>query len=79
MDAKAGSIGIKFHASGKALPKIDLANMKKEIAGKNEKDLEEYLKTYPEIEKVEVTYYPAFLTGRIPFRESQVELILDLS
>jgi len=76
-DFKAGTVNVRLHAKGKIPSAIDFDNLKREILGKNEEDLGEYLRTYSEIEKAEVTYWPTFMAGRIPMRESRVELILD--
>lgn len=71
------TILIRVNASGKINPNIDLENLKKGILGKSEDDFKAYLKTYPAVEKAEINYWPAFLTGRIPAYESRVSIELD--
>jgi hypothetical protein len=77
VDLGQGTIDIKFHASGKLNPNLDLDTIKNEILGKNDDDLKAYLNTFPDIEKVEVNYWPSFMTSRIPFRAKQVSITLD--
>jgi hypothetical protein len=74
---ESGIIDIKFKANGKLRPNIDLDSIKEEILGKNEKDLRDYLGTFSDIEKVEITYWPFFADGRIPFQKGRVDLMLD--
>jgi hypothetical protein len=77
VDFSAGTIDIKFYASGKLNPDLDLEAIKGEILGKKEADLVAYLSNFSDIEKVKVNYQPSFLNSRIPFRKSQVVLGLD--
>ncbi|MDQ1284006.1 MAG: hypothetical protein QG620_354 [Patescibacteria group bacterium] len=76
-DFKTGSLDIKVGGTGEISASIDLNNLKKNILGKNNADLEEYLSTYPDIEKVEVMYWPNFFSNRIPSYERRVEVVLD--
>jgi len=68
---------IRFDATGKIGSEIDMNNFKTEILGKNEDELKAYLKNYPEIENVEITYWPSFISGKIPSYEKRVEILLD--
>lgn len=77
VDFEKGTLDIKFHASGKLNPNLNLDTIKKEILGKNEENLKAYLSTFSDIEKVEVEYWPSFINDRIPFRSGQVDLSLD--
>jgi hypothetical protein len=76
-DFKAGTMDIKFHAMGKIKPDLNVSKIKTEILGKSEKDLTAYLSTYPDIEKVEMSYWPSFINGRIPFWGQRVNITLD--
>jgi hypothetical protein len=74
---KTGLINIKFHADGKLKPDFSAEEIKKEILGKSEDYLKTYLSGFKDIEKADIEYQPSFIGGRIPFRESQVEVTLD--
>ncbi len=77
VDFKAGTIDIKMHASSVMQPNIDLENLKKGILGKNNDELAEYLKTYPNIEKAEVEYFPQLFISKIPMNEKRVDVIIN--
>ena len=76
-DFKLGVIDIKMHASNVMQPNIDLENLKRGILGKNNDELGEYLKTYSNIEKAEVEYFPQVFTNKIPLNEKRVKVILN--
>lgn len=76
-DFANSALTIRLHAAGKIMSNLDLESIKKEILGKNEQDLEAYLKSYSDIERVEVAYRPTFISGRIPSYGNQVEMKLD--
>jgi hypothetical protein len=71
---KTGIVDIKFHAAGSAKISFDPETLKKEILGKNEEDLKAYLSSFPDIEEVDVIYWPSFISGRIPFQKRQVDI-----
>jgi|GEM_PF-338709 len=77
IDFKLGTIEINAHASNVMQPNIDLEKLKKDILGKNNDELAEYLKTYVNIEKAEVEYFPQLFIGKIPMNEKRVEVILN--
>jgi len=72
-----GSIIIRVHSSETIIPNIDLENLKNGLLGKKENELKLYLSEYPDIDRVEVGYWPSFMTGKIPAYESRVDIILD--
>lgn len=75
---KDGSIVIRAHATGNIVPEIDLEKIKKDLLGKNEDEIEPYITSYSNnIEKIEVAYWPSFVTGKIPPYESRVDISLD--
>jgi hypothetical protein len=77
VDLNLGTIEIKLHASNVMQPDIKLGNIKRDILGKNNEQLAEYLKTYANIEKVEVEYFPQLFISKIPTNEKRVEVNLD--
>ncbi len=77
-DFSRGSLTVRVSAKGKIIPNVDKDNLKRGILGKSEEALKAYLGTYPDITKVEVDYWPSFVSGKIPSYESRVEVeILD--
>jgi hypothetical protein len=68
---------IKVNAGAKIAPVLDLDSIKKGLLGKSTAELEAYLKDYSDIARVEVEYWPAFISGRIPQYGSRVEIELD--
>lgn len=68
---------IKAHAGAKIAPILDLDLIKKGLLGKGRPELEVYLRPYSDIARVEVEYWPAFISGRIPQYGSRVEIVLD--
>lgn len=77
VDFSAGTIDIKFHATGEIVPNLNLDAMKEEILGKNNEELTAYLSTFSDIKEANVEYKPSFINGRIPGIKSRVEIILD--
>lgn len=77
VDFNIGTIMIKVHGTNKTNSGIDLEGLKKEILGKNNADLENILSNYPDIEKAEVTYWPPFISSRIPKSADKVNIVLD--
>ena len=77
VDYVAGSVLIRVHFFGKIISKIDEESLKKGILGKSETEFGAYIKTYPNIEAVEINYWPAFISGKIPAYESRINITLD--
>ncbi len=78
VDFEKGTIDMRFQAKGKIKPNIDIAKIKKAILGKNESVVKTYLKSsYPDIDEIDMEYWPSFIQGRIPFQEKRVEITLD--
>lgn len=77
VDFTSGSILIRVHMSGKIISKIDEGTLKKEILGKSEAEFGAYIKTYSNIEAVEINYWPAFISGKIPAYENRINIMLD--
>jgi hypothetical protein len=71
------TLKIRAHSEARIGPLIDLDELKKGMLGKNENDLEVYLKQYPDITGIEVNYIPNFISGKIPLYKNQVEVVLD--
>lgn len=77
IDFEAETISIKFHASGKMNPNVDLDEIKKGILGKKEDSLKAYLSDFDDIKQIEIIYWPVFINSKIPSFESRVNVTLD--
>ncbi len=76
-DFANGIITIKFHSAGKISPEFNEDDIRKAILGKSEEEVKTYLSDFPDIQKMEVEYWPSFISGRIPFLASRVDVSLD--
>ncbi|MFA6973381.1 MAG: hypothetical protein WC238_01400 [Parcubacteria group bacterium] len=76
-DFTKSTITIRVNAAGKIGSDIDLENLEKGILGKSEEDFKAYLKTYTAVDKAEIVYWPAFISGKIPAYASRVNIELD--
>jgi len=76
-DFENSALTLRLHATGKTVPDLNLTDFKRGSLGKNSQELDIYLKTYPDIARVEVDYWPTFISGRIPAYASRVDVVLD--
>ncbi|MFZ2226576.1 MAG: hypothetical protein WA064_03905 [Candidatus Moraniibacteriota bacterium] len=76
-DFSANTLDIAIKASSVTEPNFDLEAMKKGFLGKDTEALTDYLKSYPNIEKAEVEYWPPVFVNKVPMQEKRVEVILD--
>ena len=73
----AGTLTIAMKASNVTEPNFNLEELKKGFLGKDTTELTDYLKSYPNIEKAEVEYWPPVFVNKVPVREKRVEVILN--
>jgi hypothetical protein len=73
-DVKSGTANIKIHSEINSGPTADLNKFKKDILGKNEGQIKELLKNYPQIEGVEINFQPNFMSGKVPRFAQRVEI-----
>ncbi len=73
-DFEEGKIIIKAAGIATLEPVIDADNLKKELLGKNDLEVKEILGKYPQVDKVEIEYWPKFFSREIPRFEKRVEL-----
>ncbi len=66
---------MKFQAKTDAIPvgDFDLDNFKNGIKGKNTAELEEFVKNYPAVSKIDVSLWPFFI-DRIPMNSNRVDV-----
>ena len=76
-DFNANTLDIAMKASSVTEPNFDLEALKKGFLGKDTEGLTDYLRSYPNIEKAEVEYWPPVFVNKVPMREKRVEVILD--
>ena len=56
--------------------KIDLTKIKKDLAGKNEIEVRQYLSGQPEIESARIVFWP-FWVKKIPSNEDKIKVIIE--
>jgi len=70
----SGAINIKLQAEIPVESKIDWDEFKVKILGKNGDQIKEILKGYPQIDKVNIDFWPKFMSQKIPQYEKRVEI-----
>ncbi len=73
-DFQSKSMQIKVHGKLFISPSINLADLKKEFLGKDGDQFSDVLKKYPQIEGIEISFWPKFLSKKIPQYPGQVKL-----
>lgn len=74
---KDGLAVIRVHGIGNIVPDIDLAKLKRDVLGKQEEELKPYFSSYADIDRVEISYWPSFISGKMPNYERQIDMVLD--
>lgn len=67
------SLKLRVYAEISSKPMLEIEKIKKEILGKNDNQLAEILRKYPDIKNANIEFSPSFVT-RIPAYESRVTL-----
>ncbi len=73
-DFQSHSLRIKVYGKLLILPDLDLSRLKKDLLGKDENQARDVLKEYPQVEGVEINFWPKFFPGRIPQYANQVKM-----
>jgi hypothetical protein len=76
-DFTAKSLVVKARVSVSKSQTIDVEGVKRSILGKNVGDVQNIFADYPDIQKIEVVFWPKFMTSRIPSRASQVNVHIE--
>ncbi len=76
-DFTAKSMVVKAKVSVSKSQSLDIEAVKKDILGKSVGDVQTIFATYPNIQKIEVVFWPKFMTSRIPSRASQVSVHVE--
>jgi hypothetical protein len=75
-DFEKSSLTIRLHAEALLQTEINLEKLKTEVLGKNTAQLKEIVDNNSQIKKVELSFYPDFLRGRVPSQGKWVNLVL---
>ena len=75
-DFKGNTLDIKVHGVAQGQTNLNMDKFKGEILGKSNDDFETYLSSYPDIQKAEVTYWPPFISSKIPMNIKRVNVAL---
>jgi cell division protein FtsL len=75
-DFNSGTISLKINAEIPVDYNTDWNEFKKNILGKNDDQIKEVLKSYPQIEKLNIEFWPKFMSQKIPQYEKRV--IIDI-
>jgi hypothetical protein len=68
---------VKARVSLSKSQRVDIEGVKRNILGKSVGDVQNIFADYPDIQKIEVVFWPKFMTSRIPSRASQVSVHVE--
>lgn len=72
-----GLVAVKTEAEALYLPSFDLEALKNSFLGKNENQIREILKSHSEVDRVEINFWPTFVSSRVPPFGRQVKVMLE--
>lgn len=76
VDFDKGQIDLDIKVKQGITWKVNISDLKKELAGKNESEIKKILSQKPEIQNIQVIFWP-FWVKRIPEQTSKIEIIID--
>lgn len=76
-DFSVPSLVVKAHAAPVSGNTLDTEDIKQNLLGKNVSEIQGILVRYPDIQKIEVSFWPEFMTNRIPTRPSRVFISVE--
>lgn len=76
-DFTSKKLSIKANAEVPIGSDIDWDQFKKDMLGKNDAEIKEILKNYPQIEKINIDFWPNFISQKIPQYEKRVEIKVE--
>lgn len=76
-DFGSGTLSLKANVEVPIDVNIDWDDFKKKLLGKNEEQIKEILKEYSQIEKINIDFWPEFMSQKIPQYEKRVELKIE--
>ena len=75
-DFSGGILTIKVNVEVPVKNSINWDDFKKSMLGKNGTEIKETLKEYPQIEKINIDFWPSFMSQKIPQYEKRVTIIV---
>ena len=76
-DFSGGILTIKVNVEVPVKNSINWDDFKKSMLGKNGTEMKETLKEYPQIEKINIDFWPSFMSQKIPQYEKRVTIIVE--
>lgn len=76
-DFSVPSLVVKMHAAPASGNTLNIEDIQKNLLGKNVSEIQGILARYPDIQKIEVSFWPEFMTNRIPTRPSRVFISVE--
>lgn len=76
-DFSVPSLVIKSHVVPESGNTINTEDIRNNLLGKNVDEIQGILARYPDIQKIEVSFWPEFMTNRIPMRSSRVFISIE--
>jgi hypothetical protein len=73
-DYSSGSISIKVNVEIPLKSSMNQDEFKKKLLGKNETEIKAILKEYPQIDKINIDFWPSFMSKKVPQYEKRVEI-----
>lgn len=77
VDFNSGTINIKLQAEISVSSEINWDEFKTKLLGKNEEQIKEILKDYPQIDKINIDFWPKFMSQKIPQYEKRVSVEIN--
>lgn len=79
VDLNSGTLSLKANIEVTVDANINWEDFKKKLLGKDESQIKEIMKEYPQIEKINIDFWPEFMSQKIPQYEKRVELKIEKS
>lgn len=76
-DFSSGTVSLKANIEIPVDVNVDWEAFKKKLLGKNEDQIKEILKEYPQIEKINIDFWPEFMSKKIPQYEKRVDFKVE--
>lgn len=73
----SGTVNIKLQAEILVSSEINWDEFKTKLLGKNEDQIKEILKDYPQIDKINIDFWPKFMSQKIPQYEKRVSVEIN--
>ena len=73
-DFQAQVMQFKASANAWLTSEIDTQKLKNDLLGKNEDEIREIIKQYPQVREVEIDFWPKFISSSVPAKSNRVEI-----